>query len=86
MANGMMQQPVHDPFFASTAVAAPPFVQMASMVNQQQAYMLQQQQQMMMMGPQQQSANPFGNPHGATVHPYGPGMPVQAYNPHTGLI
>ncbi|KAH7546319.1 putative clathrin assembly protein At5g35200 [Ziziphus jujuba] len=86
MAGGMMQQPVHDPFFASTIVASPPSVQMAAMANQQQAYMLQQQQQMMMMGPQQQSANPFGNPYGATVHPYGPGMPVQAYNPHTGLI
>ncbi|XP_062078139.1 putative clathrin assembly protein At5g35200 [Humulus lupulus] len=84
----MLQQPVHDPFFASSAVAAPHNVQMATMANQQQAFMLQQQQQMMMMGPQpQQSANPFGNPYGAaTVHPYGTGMPVQAYNPYTGLI
>lgn len=89
-ANGpMMQQPVHDPFFASNVVAAPYSVQMAAMANQQQAFMLQQQQQMMMMGPQhqqQQSANPFGNPSGATVHPYGSGMPVQAYNPYSGLI
>ncbi|KAF4392060.1 hypothetical protein F8388_004389 [Cannabis sativa] len=88
----MLQHPVHDPFFASSAVAAPHNVQMATMANQQQAFMLQQQQQqqqqMMMMGPQpQQSSNPFGNPYGAaTVHPYGSGMPVQAYNPYTGLI
>ncbi|XP_024030447.1 putative clathrin assembly protein At5g35200 [Morus notabilis] len=82
----MMQQPVPDPFSASRAVAAPHSVQMAAMANQQQAFMFQHQQQMMMMGPQQQSANPFGNPHGATVHPYGSGMPVQAYNPYTGLI
>lgn len=86
MAGGVMQQPVHDPFFASTAVAAPPSVQMAAMANQQQAYMLQQQQQMMMMGSQPQSANPFGNPYGAATHPYGSGMPVQAYNPYTHLI
>ena len=40
---------------------------------------------MMMMGPlQQQSSNPFGNPYGATIHPYGLGVPVQAYNPYTG--
>lgn len=82
-----MQQPVHDPFYASTAVSAPPSVQMAAMANQQQAYMLQQQQHMMMMGSQQQqSVNPFGNPYGAATHPYGSGMPVQAYNPYTGLI
>ncbi|KAK9947509.1 hypothetical protein M0R45_003129 [Rubus argutus] len=38
-------------------------------------------------GPQQpQSLNPFGNPHGAPAHPYGTGMPVQAYNPYTGLL
>ena len=37
------------------------------------------QQQMMMMGPlQQQSSNPFGNPYGATVHPYGSSVPIQA--------
>ncbi|OMO81236.1 ENTH/ANTH/VHS superfamily protein [Corchorus capsularis] len=85
----MMQQPVHDPFYASNMVAAPPSVQMAAMANQQQAYMLQQQQQqqMMMMGPQQQPSNPFGNPFGASVHPYSSGMPVQAYNPYnTGLL
>ena len=84
----MMQPPMHDPFFASNAVAAPPSVQMATMSNQQQAFMLQQQQQMMMMGPQHQqpSVNPFGNPYGATVHAYGSGMPVQAHNPYSGLI
>ena len=85
-----MQLTMRDPFFASNAVAAPPSVQMAAMSNQQQAFMFhhhqQQQQQMMMMAPQQPSANPFGNPYGATVHPYGSGMPVQAYNPYTGLI
>ncbi|GMY21319.1 putative clathrin assembly protein At5g35200 [Fagus crenata] len=32
----------------------------------------------------QRSSNPFGNPYGATVHPYGSGVPVQAYNPYTG--
>ncbi|KAJ7956747.1 ENTH/ANTH/VHS superfamily protein [Quillaja saponaria] len=110
----MMQQNVHDPFFASNTMAAPPSVQMATMVNQQQAFMLQQQQhqafmlqqqqqqafmlqqqqqafmlqqqQQTMMGQQQPSVNPFGNPYGSTVHPYRPGMPVKAYNPHTGLI
>ncbi|XP_054822222.1 putative clathrin assembly protein At5g35200 [Prosopis cineraria] len=89
-AASMMQPTMHDPFFASNAVAAPPSVQMAAMSNQQQAFMFHpphhQQQQMMMMAPQQPSANPFGNPYGATVHPYGSGMPVQAYNPYTGLI
>ncbi|KAK7388630.1 hypothetical protein VNO78_23452 [Psophocarpus tetragonolobus] len=82
----MMQPTMHDPFFASNTVAAPPSVQMASMSNQQQAFMYQQQQHMMTTPPQQQSANPFGNPYGATVHPYASGMPVQSYNPYTGLI
>jgi clathrin coat assembly protein AP180 len=87
-AGGMMQPTMHDPFFASNTMAAPHSVQMAAMSNQQQSFMYQQQQQqMMMMAPQQQSANPFGNPqYGATVHPYGSGMPVQSYNPYTGLI
>ncbi|XP_030464777.1 putative clathrin assembly protein At5g35200 [Syzygium oleosum] len=89
MAGPMMQQPAHDPFYASSAVSAPLQVQMAAM-QQQQAFMLQQQQQqqqMMMMGPQmQQPANPFGNPYAANVHPYGSSVPVQAYNPYSGLI
>ncbi|XP_030548756.1 putative clathrin assembly protein At5g35200 isoform X2 [Rhodamnia argentea] len=89
MAGPMMQQAAHDPFFASTAVSAPLQVQMAAM-HQQQAFMLQQQQQqqqMMMMGPQmQQPVNPFANPHAANVHPYGSSVPVQAYNPYSGLI
>ncbi|PNY12632.1 clathrin assembly protein [Trifolium pratense] len=85
-AGGMMQPTMHDPFFASNTMAAPHSVQMAAMSNQQQAFMYQQQQQMMMMAPQQQSANPFGNSYGAAVHPYGSGMPVQPYNPYTGLI
>ncbi|XVF88316.1 hypothetical protein PTKIN_Ptkin19aG0040200 [Pterospermum kingtungense] len=73
MSGAMMQQPVHDPFYASNMVAAPPSVQMAAMTNQQQAFMFQQQQrqqQMMMMGSQQQPSNPFGNPYGASVHPH----------------
>ncbi|KAM3714160.1 hypothetical protein ACB098_01G313700 [Castanea mollissima] len=88
MAGVMMHPTAQDPFYASNTVAAPHHVQMAAMANQQQAFMLQQQQQqMMMMGPQQPPAsNPFGAPYGATVHPYGSGMPVQAYNPYTGLI
>jgi hypothetical protein len=86
---GVVHQTAQDPFLASNMVPAPHNVQMAAMANQQQAFMLQQQQQqqMMMMGPQQQQpSNPFGNPYGATVHPYGSGVPVQAYNPYTGLI
>lgn len=90
MAGPMMPQMVHDPFFASHSVAAPHFVQMAAMANQQQGFMFQQQQQqqmMMMMGPQQQQPlNPFGNAYGASVHPYGAGMPVQAQNPFTRLV
>ncbi|KAJ9163058.1 hypothetical protein P3X46_022773 [Hevea brasiliensis] len=86
MANPMMQTTAYDPFFASNAVAAPHSVQMAAMTNQQQAFMLQQQQMMMMMGPQQQPSNPFGNPYGTSVHPYGSGMPpVQAYSPYSGF-
>ncbi|KAI4344184.1 hypothetical protein L6164_011439 [Bauhinia variegata] len=87
-AGALMPQTMHDPFYASNAMAAPPSVQMAAMSNQQQAFMLQQQQQqMMMMGHQQPSVNPFGNPYGATVYPYGSGMPVQAYNnPYKGFI
>lgn len=89
VAGAMMHQTAQDPFFASNTVAAPHHVQMAAMANQQQAFMFQQQQQQMvlMTGPQQQQPlNPFGNPYGATVHPYGSGMPVQAYNPYSGLI
>ncbi|XVE71507.1 hypothetical protein DITRI_Ditri10aG0156400 [Diplodiscus trichospermus] len=90
MSGTMLQQPAHDPFYASNMFGAPPSVQMAAMANQQQAFMLQQQQQqqqmMMMMGPQQQPSNPFGNPYGASAHPYSSGMPVQAYNPYSGHI
>ncbi|KAB1208983.1 hypothetical protein CJ030_MR6G022951 [Morella rubra] len=92
VAGAMMHQTAQDPFFASNTVAAPHHVQMAAMANQQQAFMFQQQQQqqqqmVLMTGPQQQQPlNPFGNPYGATVHPYGSGMPVQAYNPYSGLI
>ncbi|KAK4767518.1 hypothetical protein SAY86_015268 [Trapa natans] len=88
MGGGMMQQRGHDPFFASGGVAAPLQVQMVAMTNQQQAFMMQQQQMMMMGSQLQQPVNPFGNPYGgsANIHPYGPGMPVQAYNPYTDLI
>ncbi|KAK9149587.1 hypothetical protein Scep_008344 [Stephania cephalantha] len=82
-----MMQPImaQDPFLASHAVAAPASVQMAAMASQQQAFMLQQQ--MMMMGPpQQQPINPFAGQYVPGVHGYGPGMPVQAYNPHTGYM
>ncbi|XP_011078406.1 putative clathrin assembly protein At5g35200 [Sesamum indicum] len=87
MGNSMMPQIAHDPFYASNAVAAPPAVQMAAMSNQQHVYPFQQQPQpqMMMMGPQQ-PINPFGTPYGTTGQPYGPGMPVQAYNPYSGFI
>lgn len=87
MAGPTMQPNGHDPFYASGMVSAPHSVQMAAMANQQHAFMLQQQQQqqMMMMAPQQTS-NPFANPYAANVHPYGSGMPVQAYNPYTGLM
>ncbi|MBA0567908.1 hypothetical protein Golob_005439 [Gossypium lobatum] len=87
MSGAMMQQPMHDPFYASNMVAAPHSVQIAAMANQQQAFMFQQQQQqqqmMMAAAPQQQPSNPFGN-YGAPVHPYNSGMPVQTYNPYTG--
>lgn len=84
-AGPVMQQVPQDPFFSSSAVAAPHSVQMAAMVQQQQAFMLQQQ--MVMMAPQQQQTlNPFGNSYGAPGHQYGASMPVQVYNPHTGLI
>ncbi|XP_042496486.1 putative clathrin assembly protein At5g35200 isoform X2 [Macadamia integrifolia] len=85
MASPMMQQPAHDPFFASNTMAAPHSVQMAAMAQQQQAFMLQQQ--MMMNVPQQQQPlNPFGNPYGAANHPYGSGIPVQSNNPYTSLM
>ncbi|KAJ6810974.1 putative clathrin assembly protein [Iris pallida] len=92
---GSRMQPVmsQDPFYASTAVATPHSVQMATMAQQQQAFMLQQQ---MMMGggsyqPPQPTMNPFGNPYAAAVgvYPYpamGTGMPLQASNTYTGLI
>ncbi|MBA0661564.1 hypothetical protein Goklo_005842 [Gossypium klotzschianum] len=87
MSGAMMQQPMHDPFYASNMVAAPHSVQIAAMANQQQAFMFQQQQQqqqmMMAAAPQQQPSNPFGN-YGAPVQPYSSGMPVQTYNPYTG--
>ncbi|KVI11700.1 AP180 N-terminal homology (ANTH) domain-containing protein [Cynara cardunculus var. scolymus] len=85
----MPSQMAPDPFYASNAIAAPQNIQMAAMAQQQQAFLFQQQQQqMMMMAPPlpQQSSNPFANPYGATPHPYGSGVPVQSYNPYSGLI
>ncbi|XP_068651854.1 putative clathrin assembly protein At5g35200 [Aristolochia californica] len=68
-ANPVLLPVAHDPFHASSAVPAPHAVQMAALRQQQQAFMMQQQ---MMVGTmQQQPANPFGNPYGAS--PYGSG-------------
>ncbi|XP_062220617.1 putative clathrin assembly protein At5g35200 [Phragmites australis] len=84
----VMQQPMHDPFYASNYIAAGLNVQMAAMTQQQQAFMLQQQQMMMMAGPQvhhQASSNPFADPYmHAGVHPYGAGMQLHAGNAYTG--
>ncbi|CAH1439358.1 unnamed protein product [Lactuca virosa] len=90
LAGTMMPPPqtAPGPFYGSTALTAPHNIQMAmaqQQQHQQQAFMFQQQQ-MMMMAPPQQSANPFANPYGPTSHPYGSGVPVQSYNPYTGLI
>ncbi|KAI3513815.1 hypothetical protein L1887_11997 [Cichorium endivia] len=80
------QQTQPDPFYGSTALTAPHNIQMTmAQAHQQQAFMFQQQQ-MMMMAPPQQSSNPFANPYGPTPHPYGSGVPVQSYNPYSGLI
>ncbi|XP_039031715.1 putative clathrin assembly protein At5g35200 [Hibiscus syriacus] len=78
----MMQQPVHDPFYASNKFVASPSVQMSAVANQHQAFMLQQQM-MMMMGPQQPPPNAFGYPYGTRVRHYNSNMPFQ---PYTGLI
>lgn len=85
MAGAMMpHQTTPDPFYGSNNI---PMAAMAQ--QQQQAFMFQQQQQQMMMMPQplqQQGSNPFANPYGPTPHPYGPGVPVQSYNPYSGFI
>ncbi|TKW42102.1 hypothetical protein SEVIR_1G362000v4 [Setaria viridis] len=84
----MMQQPMHDPFYASNSIATARNVQMAAMAQQQHAFMLQkeQQRQMMMVAQQQQaSSNPFADPYmHAGVHPYGAGMQLHAGNAYTG--
>ncbi|KAL6586127.1 hypothetical protein OROMI_002771 [Orobanche minor] len=80
MSNSIMPQiaPERHLYASNTAVG--------TYVNHQQHAFLPHQQ-MMMVGPQQQPINPFGNSYGAgTSQPYGPGMPIQAYNPYTGLI
>ncbi|KAK8644840.1 hypothetical protein V6N13_118704 [Hibiscus sabdariffa] len=79
----VMQQPTHDPFYASDMVAAAsPSVQMSAVAHQHQAFMLQQQM-LMMMGPQQPPSNVFGNPYAANVYPYNSVMPFQ---PYAGLL
>ncbi|GJM87262.1 hypothetical protein PR202_ga03199 [Eleusine coracana subsp. coracana] len=84
----VMQQPMHDPFYASNSIATARNVQMATMAQQQQAFMLQQQHMMMMAGQQvhhQQSSNPFTDPYMyAGVHPHGAGMQLHAGNTYTG--
>ncbi|KAJ0984761.1 hypothetical protein J5N97_003117 [Dioscorea zingiberensis] len=83
----VVQPMAHDPFYASNSVAAPHSVQMAAMAQQQQAFVLQQQMMMMGQQPYQAPLNPFGNPYaGASVHPYVPGIPLQASNGYTGLL
>ncbi|KAL6554500.1 hypothetical protein OROHE_007523 [Orobanche hederae] len=80
MSNSIMPQiaPERHLYASNTAVG--------TYVNHQQHAFLPHQQ-MMMVGPQPQPINPFGNSYGAgTSQPYGPGMPIQAYNPYTGLI
>ncbi|XP_009401365.2 putative clathrin assembly protein At5g35200 [Musa acuminata AAA Group] len=84
MAAPMMQPMVHDPFYASNAIAAPHLVQMAAMAQQQQAFLFQQQMIMAGQQPHQAPVNPFANPY-ADV-PYASGVPLQASNAYTGLI
>ncbi|CAL9117624.1 unnamed protein product [Musa textilis] len=85
MAGPMMQPVVHDPFYASNAVAAPHFVQMAAMAQQQQAFLLQQQMMMSGQQPQQTPLNPFGNPYADAS--YASGVPLQQpSNAYTRLI
>ncbi|URE09679.1 ENTH [Musa troglodytarum] len=85
MAGPMMQPVVHDPFYASNAVAAPHFVQMAAMAQQQQAFLLQQQMMVSGQQPQQTPLNPFGNPYADAS--YASGVPLQQpSNAYTRLI
>ncbi|RAL50149.1 hypothetical protein DM860_007823 [Cuscuta australis] len=67
-------QTVHNSFYAPSMVVGP------------QPFMFQQQPQVV-VGPQPQpTANPFGNPFGASANPYSPAA-VQSYiNPYAGLI
>jgi clathrin coat assembly protein AP180 len=85
-----MQQPMHDPFYASSSIATARGVQMATMAQQQQAFMLQQQQMMMMAGQQvhhQHSYNPFVDPYMyAGVHTHGAGMQLHAGNTGTRML
>ena len=41
LGGNMMQPTMHNPFFASNTIAAPPFVQMASRSNKKQAFIYQ---------------------------------------------
>lgn len=87
MANPHTQPIAHDPFRASSMVAAPTGVQMAAFSHQQRGFMMQQQ---MMTAPMQQPQplNPFMYQHGMGIPPYGTSMVphVQSNNPYTGLI
>jgi hypothetical protein len=86
----VMQQPMHDPFYASSSIATARGVQMATMAQQQQAFMLQQQQMMMMAGQQvhhQHYYNPFADPYMyAGVHTHGAGMQLHAGNTGTRML
>ncbi|TVU27825.1 hypothetical protein EJB05_19326 [Eragrostis curvula] len=86
----VMQQPMHDPFYASNSVATARNVQMATMAQQQQAFMLQQQHMMMIAGQQvhhQTPSNPFADPYmHASVHPYGAGMQLRNTYTGTGMM
>ncbi|KAJ4881338.1 putative clathrin assembly protein [Raphanus sativus] len=92
--NGPM---MHQPFFASNGVSAPPPFQMANQYHQPYGG-FQHQNSGMMMGPvqpyqqqqqqqQQQNMNPFGNPFVANGNPHQPYGSVQGgYNPYSSLM
>lgn len=94
LTNPMMQQPMHDPFFASNVMAAPHSVQMAAMANHQQAFLLQQQQQqqqqMMMAAHQHQMMAAQQHQHQMMapqqhqmpqMNPFGNTYPTNTYGP-----
>ncbi|CAH8316072.1 unnamed protein product [Eruca vesicaria subsp. sativa] len=88
--NGPM---MHQPFFASNGLPAPPPLQMAN--HYHQPYGFQHQNSGMMMGPvqpyqqqqQQNMNNPFGNPFVSNSNPHQPYGSVQGgYNPYPTLM